>query len=984
MRKSVKRGLIGAVAFLVVAIGIAAIGWRVAGLAFVETLITASLQEQGVPVSALTLRSMGPGAAVLTDVRLELAGVLTIGRIEARYRLVDLVRDRRIERVVVSGVRADLSSTAVEGSNEPELAISALPILPVDSIVMEDSAFSIATPIGALEVAIDLEGRPQADGGIDLSGQVVIGGESGMAAVPFTAAVSRSGGYDLTLVPESARIGWQGTNLDLREGSVTLAGTLAGLQTVDGTLAAELATPDGSAVSLTAVGGLADNSGRLEIALDSGVTEGRASLTASLVGLDRNAPTFDLAMEADLQLLGRLPGLAGVATDWYSAGTVNARYSGVVDRGAAGAGPQLGGPLAIATDLASLETGRRLMTDLAAELQISPGAMRLKSTAPSTLSWWPETGEDAITLTLGDDTGGDFDVSMGQVGDGWTLKASGPYGLADRDGLVSGVIGVTGSADTAGNGLAGRFAAEIDASGPILGAVMVDGGRAELAASFELDDGGWRILPDPCMPIMAERLSDVAGLAIVDGLSACLAASPDQPLLEIGAEASDVVAINLAARPDATTILLDTGAAERLRLDLKLPEVTIVARLAGDGGALVDVATSDAALTLPGLGLAVDDIALALSAGEGADQPFRLRLDARSLRSLAEPAWFAPVRIIGEANSRDADIVALDVDIRGAGGAIAATVEGQHKLSSGTGRIDIRLDPVSFAPGGRQPADLSPALGPSSIGEIAGTLTASGRIGWGQRLTSTAELSLEDLTLTTSGATVRGVNGTIRADGLFPLSLPDGQVLTVAGADLGFPLDEGAVAFGLAEGNRLSIQGVGFGFAGGVLALQPFHTVIGDRSVELVAMMQGVDLARLSQIFPVEGLMLSGSLDGRIPIRLIEDTISIEGGVLESTEPGVIRYVTTVPLGPEGEGGVALLLNAVQNFQYEGLRVTVDGKTGDDLEVAIRLTGANPELYDGFPIALNINLAGELEQILRSGLRSIGIADEAGSLLRGQ
>ena len=986
MRKSVKRGLIGTVAFVFVTAGIAALAWRIDGLAMIETLITEALQEQGVPVSALTLRSMGPGAAVLTDIRLELAGGLTIRRVEARYRLVDLVRDRRVERVVLSGVRVDLSSLAAARESPAEIGQPMLPLpsLPVDSIGMQDSAFSIVTPIGEFGVAVDLEARPLADGGIDLSGQAKLRADTGQASVPFTAAVSPAGGFDLTLAPEFGRLDWRGGVLDFREGRLILSGTLAGLRTIDGALAADVTMPDGSAAQLTAVGRLIDDRGQLEVALDSVVTEGRVGLTAAVVGWGRASPAFDLAMEADMQLLRSIPDLAGVATGWISAGTLNASLSGIVDRGADGADPQLGGRLAVEADLTSAEPGHRFKIDLGADLAIETGAARLKSNRPSRLSWWQGTDEDAITLTFGDVSGGAFEATVGQVGNGWTFSATGPYGLADRHGLLSGALDLTASADRTGDRLAGRFAADFDASGSVLGAVMIDGGRAELAASFDLGDGRRLIRPDSCMPVMAERLAIGARLIAPDGVSACLAALPDHPLIEFAPGASDGVAVNFAFRPDPATMILDTGAAERLRLELDVPEATIAARFADDGGLSAEIATSNASLELPSLGFAVDDIALALSTGEDTGPAFRLRMDTGMARSLADPAWFVPVGISGEASSNGPNSIGFAGNARGAGGAIAATMDGRHDLSTGAGRVDIRLDPVSFAPGVRQPVDLTPALGPASISDVAGSLAASARIGWGERLSSTGELRLEDLTLTMSGATVRSIDGTLRADSLFPLSLPDGQVLALAGADIGIALDEGAVAFGVADGDHLSVQGIGFGFADGVLAVEPFQTVFGDRALSLVVMMQGIDLARLSRQFPVEGLSLTGHMDGRVPIRLNEDTISIENGVLESTEAGVIRYVATLPLGPEGEGGVALLLNAVQNFQYEGLRATINGKTGGDLEVAIRLTGANPELYDGFPIALNINLSGALDQVLQSGLRSMAIADEAGSLLRGE
>ena len=164
--------------------------------------------------------------------------------------------------------------------------------------------------------------------------------------------------------------------------------------------------------------------------------------------------------------------------------------------------------------------------------------------------------------------------------------------------------------------------------------------------------------------------------------------------------------------------------------------------------------------------------------------------------------------------------------------------------------------------------------------------------------------------------------------------------------------------------------------------MEPFQAGPGDAELPLVVAVQGVDLGLLSEQFPIGGLTISGRIDGRVPLRLEEDMISVENGVLQSTEAGVIRYVPALPIGPEGEGGLALLLDAVANFRYETLGATVNGRTGEDLEVVIRLTGANPDLYGGLPVALNINLSGNLDEILRSGLTSLGITDEAGDLRR--
>ena len=77
------------------------------------------------------------------------------------------------------------------------------------------------------------------------------------------------------------------------------------------------------------------------------------------------------------------------------------------------------------------------------------------------------------------------------------------------------------------------------------------------------------------------------------------------------------------------------------------------------------------------------------------------------------------------------------------------------------------------------------------------------------------------------------------------------------------------------------------------------------------------------------------------------------------------------------EAGVALLLQALRDFRYESLSMTLNGETGGETEIGLRISGANPELYDGYPIALNVNVSGELYDLLRQGLAAGRYARQA-------
>ena len=144
-------------------------------------------------------------------------------------------------------------------------------------------------------------------------------------------------------------------------------------------------------------------------------------------------------------------------------------------------------------------------------------------------------------------------------------------------------------------------------------------------------------------------------------------------------------------------------------------------------------------------------------------------------------------------------------------------------------------------------------------------------------------------------------------------------------------------------------------------------TVPPARSVSLATLFEAIGLPELSA---------TGRLDGRLPVRLSGDTIGIDNGELVSTEPGVIRYVPEETVGAV-EPGVALLLEAIRDFRYETLAMTLNGTTGGETEIGLQISGANPGLYDGYPIALNVNVSGELFDILRQGLATSRYARRA-------
>ncbi|MDA0997280.1 MAG: YdbH domain-containing protein, partial [Proteobacteria bacterium] len=89
---------------------------------------------------------------------------------------------------------------------------------------------------------------------------------------------------------------------------------------------------------------------------------------------------------------------------------------------------------------------------------------------------------------------------------------------------------------------------------------------------------------------------------------------------------------------------------------------------------------------------------------------------------------------------------------------------------------------------------------------------------------------------------------------------------------------------------------------------------------------------------------------------------------IEAIGGGVIRYrgdAAVASLTAAGGSG-ELLAKALANFQYSQLKLTFGGPLGGQMTAKAEIKGANPELYGGKKIELNVDLQGDLRDLLQS------------------
>ncbi|WP_353860766.1 YdbH domain-containing protein [Azospirillum formosense] len=364
----------------------------------------------------------------------------------------------------------------------------------------------------------------------------------------------------------------------------------------------------------------------------------------------------------------------------------------------------------------------------------------------------------------------------------------------------------------------------------------------------------------------------------------------------------------------------------------------------------------------------------------------RLRLDVAkdgSLRIAGYPLT-GSAAAGGDAGATDGGTFAIPIDTIQLGDTAVSLVT-PRGTANGTLRLTMTRDgalhrgqATLIAPAKGLPV-LTHWTGAGTIAETVGTLTAKARLTWdGTAMKAQGDLLLADLAGRFGPVSAGGINGVLSLPSLFPPVVAPGQTLAVKLLDVGLPLTDGTVRFGYGTKGRLSVERAEWHWAGGVLRADPFaiDPVAPRGTVTLRA--ERVHLGPMLAMVAVDGLEASGTVSGRLPVRIGSDTVHLDGGLLEADAPGTLRYDPENPPGfLKGEEGspTALLMGALTDFRYDTLTATVDGQAGGELAVGIAIRGSNPAFYDGYPVALNLKVSGALDRILRQSLDTYRIPE---------
>jgi hypothetical protein len=615
-------------------------------------------------------------------------------------------------------------------------------------------------------------------------------------------------------------------------------------------------------------------------------------------------------------------------------------------------------PNAIEGQLTAAKSGDASVT---ADAKLDGAKLTIGAIPISTLGLAFHTGAQGQTgqIKLVPANGGagiDGELTSGPTGLTANLKANfaeiGAIAKAFGVGTVSGPVRASLSlhADMAAGPRPITLTANYDGATP--GGAVLRNAKLQEAGKFDATANA--VILSSCGAFSADALS-LAGLTLTK-LSGCLGPTGDAPLFS----QDKAGVISLAGAFGTLSATASSGTASLAEVALR--SVAASARLADGKIAAFAFKTEGGTVGLPALGTGFRDLAAhGASAADGS-------VSGTITGSFGAAGPKSPVLpIAGTIGGTLADGMTLALT---AGAAdhppiIKATVSGQ------SAKLDMAA--TALGEGGADLIGLMPGLA-TKVSKPSGKLAVSIAADWsGAAPVSRGTISAKDIGATTPNFTVEGLDAAITLTSLKPLTTANDQTLTMKKLLVGVPLTDGRIVFGLNKHQILNIAEAGWTIAGGTVSTRDQQLDLYGPDQNLGVVVRDVDIAQLLVLVDVNGLSAKGSLQGAIPLRHTKDTILVEHGYLQTKAAGLISYdPTETPSflqGQPGEG-TAILRDALKDFHYDQLSLTIDGTLGGEEKIKMSLKGANPKVYGGSAIALNLNLSGALDSIARSSVEA--------------
>ncbi len=287
-------------------------------------------------------------------------------------------------------------------------------------------------------------------------------------------------------------------------------------------------------------------------------------------------------------------------------------------------------------------------------------------------------------------------------------------------------------------------------------------------------------------------------------------------------------------------------------------------------------------------------------------------------------------------------------------------------FEDGIGSADINIAALQFDPKRLQPQNLVAALR-GKIGNVKGAVSTSIKLGFGEGrpLTSSGQAVIDNLNFGTLPGPIQGLHASLDFTSMFPLETSGRQTVQLDSFDPGFPLKDGEIEFELLPG-AMKIYRAEWPSSGGRIYIEPLTWSFTANENKAVLVLEAIPIQSLIKREDTSKFEMTGAISGRLPITVSGVKVAVEGGKVSVPGGGVIKLNTpeTDIAGAQNQG-VGTAFDALKNFQYQSLEADINGPLDGLVRLQAIFIGYNEDVYNRQPFEFDLDLEGELFNLIR-------------------
>jgi hypothetical protein len=202
-------------------------------------------------------------------------------------------------------------------------------------------------------------------------------------------------------------------------------------------------------------------------------------------------------------------------------------------------------------------------------------------------------------------------------------------------------------------------------------------------------------------------------------------------------------------------------------------------------------------------------------------------------------------------------------------------------------------------------------------------------------------------------------------------ALKQAATINIGMVNLGVPVKDitmrlDKMEYGKQEKPLIRLSELSAGILEGSVYSEEIEIDLNQRENMFSIFLSSLSLEKLIALNQTEELVASGTLDGELPIRLVNGEFFIDSGWLRADEGGGYIKYGRIEQVLKGNQNLQLVGELLKDFQYNEMSAQVDLVSGGGLTLATKLHGRSPNAQLNKQVNLNFNIEFNLWKFLES------------------